>query len=481
MNVFGIIVVIILLGNMALSFAIVFLERKDTASSWAWIFVLNFLPVVGFMLYMLLGRGLSKEKIFDLKIQEKLALKMELEDQIQMLEDETFPLPNMSSVDVEQLIYMNTVYDQSLYLENNEVEIFTDGHEKFDQLLADIRQAKKHVHLQYYIYRPDHLGKTVRDLLIEKAEEGVQVRLIYDCMGSSTLPKKFFNKLREAGGEVIAFFPAIIPFINLRANYRNHRKLAIIDGEISYIGGFNIGDEYLGLDKKYGYWRDTHFRITGDGTYGLQNRFLMDWNSHATNKVVYKKEYFPTIPARGNVPMQMISSGPDSTHEQIKHVYLKMINIAKKEILIQTPYYIPDTSLHDALKLALLSGIKVHLQIPNKPDHMLVYWATYSYAAELVALGAIVETYENGFMHAKTMVIDGEVASVGSANIDIRSFRLNFEGNVIVYDKELASQLRTAFFLDSQKSLQLTPERYQKRGKIIKIKEALARLVAPIL
>lgn len=215
--------------------------------------------------------------------------------------------------------------------------------------------------------------------------------------------------------------------------------------------------------------------------YTLQNRFLMDWNSQHTKEVGYSPKFFPSIHTTGDIAVQIVTSGPDTEHEQIKMTYLKMISLAKREILIQTPYYIPDGSIHEALKLALLSGVKVHIQIPNKPDHLLVYWATYSFAAELIEYGARIETYENGFIHAKTMIIDGGIVSVGSANIDVRSFRLDFEVNTLVYDERMASRVRKAFFEDSKISTHLTKEMYENRGIIIKMKEGLARLISPLL
>ena len=262
------------------------------------------------------------------------------------------------------------------------------------------------------------------DLLTKKAREGVKVRILYDEMGSRRIKKRSFNKLIEAGGEVEVFFPSKIPFVNLRINFRNHRKIVIIDGTIAYVGGFNVGDEYLGLDKKFGYWRDTHLRITGDAVHATQIRFILDWNQ-ASNRhdIYYNKEYFPDIPKKGNIPLQIVTSGPDSEWEQIKYGYIKMISSAKKSIYIQTPYFIPDASILDALRIAILSGVDVKIMIPNKPDHMFVYWATLSYIGELLKAGAKVYIYENGFIHAKMIVVDDEAASVGTAKIDVRSFR----------------------------------------------------------
>lgn len=472
---------VIILANILLAFVIVFRERKQTATTWAWLLVLAFVPVLGFVMYIFFGRGISRDRIFDLKMQAKVGQNTELEQQRQKILRNQYPKPPTGIVVSEQLIYMLTVFEGSLYTDDNQVELFVDGTKKFRALVKDIKQARHHIHFEYYIYRDDELGRTVLEALTEAAARGVEVRVLLDAWGSTQVNKKFFAPLKAAGGQVVFFFPLFLPYINPRINYRNHRKIVVIDGTIGYTGGFNVGDEYLGKAKKFGYWRDNHLRIYGEAVYGLQNRFMMDWNSQHINELSYDRAYFPEIQATGEVALQIVTSGPDSEHEQIKMMYLKMINLAKKEILIQTPYYIPDESIHEALKLAILSGVKVRIQIPNKPDHMLVYWATYSFAAELVEYGAIIETYERGFIHAKTVIIDEGIVSVGSANIDNRSFRLDFEVNTLVYDAGFAGQVRNAFFDDSKDCELLTEERYADRSFVIKLKEGLARLLSPLL
>lgn len=472
---------IIFFVNILLSIVIIFRERRQTAQTWAWLLVLLFIPVVGFVLYFFFGRGISKEKIFDLRTQTKIGLNVEMEEQKQALQRNLYPHPPTAQVEVKQLVYLLTIYGQSLYTTTNEMTLYKDGRKKFDALLQDIEGATDHIHMQYYIYRSDALGVEVRDALIRAAKRGVKVRVLLDAWGSTQVSLKFFDELRVHGGQVAFFFPLFVPYLNPRINYRNHRKIVVIDGKIGYTGGFNVGNEYLGEVEKFGYWRDNHLRILGPAVYSLQNRFLMDWNSQHAIEIKYEAALFPMIETTGTVAAQVVTSGPDSEHEEIKITYLKMINLAKKEILIQTPYYIPDESIHNALKLALLSGVSVHLQIPNKPDHPLVYWATYSFAAELLAYGAVVETYEKGFMHAKTMIVDSGVVSIGSANIDVRSFRLDFEVNTIVYDAKVAGEARQAFFADSEDSEALTLDKYRNRRLLIKIKEGLARLVSPLL
>lgn len=310
----------------------------------------------------------------------------------------------------------------------------------------------------------------------------MEVRFLYDHVGSRALPKRFFQELTEAGGHVAAFFPSRIPLLNLRLNYRNHRKLAIIDGHYGYIGGFNIGDEYLGKSKRFGPWRDTHLKLEGSAVQQIQVQFILDWNLASTAQLPLELDYFRvSSECEGSVGMQIVSSGPDSVLEQIKNSYLKMIYAAKESIYLQTPYFIPDDSLLTALKLASISGVNVKVMIPNKPDHKLVYWASSFYLGELLESGVQVYLYNSGFIHAKTIVVDGKLASVGTANIDIRSFRLNFEMNAFIYDTATSTRLQRIFERDMRSSTELTRDTYHNRSLLLKFKESLARLLSPIL
>ena len=348
---------------------VVFLERRDAGATWAWLLVLFFVPVMGFALYLIFGQNLSRKKIFEWKDKNKIGIMEITNNQIELLNRGEFPFHDNKTAQYRDLIYMLLVNDSAVLTQNNKVQIFTDGYDKFRTLLTDIMEAKDHIHLVYYIMRNDELGNELLNKLVKKAEEGVEVRVLYDAMGSRRLPRKFFDPLIAAGGNVSAFFPAIIPHLNLQVNYRNHRKLVIIDGDIGYIGGFNIGDEYLGLNKKFGYWRDTHLKILGQAVYAMQTRFILDWNQASSSKISYEYRLFPEIQATGETDIQIVSSGPDSEWEQIKYGFLKLINSAKNYIYIQTPYFIPDESVLDALKIAALSGVDVRLMIPNKPDH----------------------------------------------------------------------------------------------------------------
>lgn len=467
--------------NIIFIFAIIFLERRSVTATLAWIMVLSFVPVVGVILYIILGQNLSRRKIFKWEKKLHQIVQTMVARQKEQLRNDARIFGNEVVEKHSDLIMMNMNDDESALYMDNEVKIFTDGREKFDALLQDIKEAKRHIHMQYYIMRSDGLGRKICKLLMEKASEGVEVRVLYDDSGSKQFSRKLAKELRNAGVQFVPFFPGKLPLINIRMNYRNHRKLVIIDGKVGYIGGFNIGDEYLGLNKKFGYWRDTHLRIIGLSVNNIQARFILDWNQASKREVNFMRYYSSADVTDKKTSIQIVSSGPDSKIEHIKNGYIKMILSARKYVYIQTPYLIPDDSVLDALKIAALSGVDVRVMIPNKPDHPFVYWVTYANAGALLQAGVKIYTYENGFLHAKAVIIDDEVSSVGTANMDNRSFRLNFEVNAFIYDKEIAEKLAQVFYHDMEVSEKLTLEKYEQRNILIKWKESISRLLSPVL
>ncbi|ETT40354.1 cardiolipin synthase [Paenibacillus sp. FSL P4-0338] len=472
---------VVTLINIILALGFLFIERREAGYTWAWLMVLFFIPILGFVLYIFFGRNLKKKNFYKLFIEEQEYVQAEADKQLAAFaegaDDRSQLLQNYA-----QLINMNIRSSHGLLSNDNDIVIYSDGHQKFAALFADIRSARAEINIQYYIIQPDALGKQLRDELTRKAREGVKVRLLYDEVGSKRISRHFFRELRAAGGEVEVFFPSLIKPLNFRINNRNHRKLCIIDGSIAYIGGFNVGDEYLGQVKKFGYWRDTHLRITGNAVSHIQGRFILDWHQAGKHeRGDYGEFVFNMEQHTGTSPVQIITSGPNSSTEHLKNMYIKLILSAKESVYIQTPYFIPDTSFMDACKIALLSGVDLQIMIPNKPDHPFVYWATWAYAGDLLNYGAKILLYENGFLHAKTIVADGEVASVGTMNIDSRSFRLNFEVNAIVYDRAIAEQLQDIFLNDVRLCSELTVERYAQRSLVIKLKEGISRLLSPIL
>jgi len=472
----------VLILNIFLAIALIFLERRDATSTWAWLMVLFFIPLFGFVIYLLLGRQLGKKHLFRWVDKDKIGINQLIDYQIEAIEDNTLEFQLQDTLNYKDMIYLHLRNNNAVLTQDNDVQVFNDGKAKFEALIKDLESAKDHIHFQYYIIRLDNLGTRILEVLTRKAKQGVRVRILYDDMGSRSLRKRHFKEFTENGGQVESFFPSIFPLINPRMNYRNHRKIVVVDGRIGYVGGFNVGDEYLGHAKKFGYWRDTHLRIEGSALHPLQRRFILDWNQAAPqHKIRYTDDYFPIIPRKGSVGMQIVSSGPDSEWEQIKDGYLKMIFLAKKYIYIQTPYFIPDVSFIDALRIACLSGVDVRIMIPNKPDHIFVYWATYSNVGYLLKAGAKIYIYENGFLHTKQIVVDDEVSTVGTANIDVRSFKLNFEINAFIYDRKKSHELAELFEKDLMLSTELTMKIYNERSRMIKLKESLANLISPIL
>lgn len=487
-SMIGYILLALLVINTGGAVVTVFWEKKDIAVIWAWLLILILLPGVGFILYLLVGKGINSSKIFDLKEQERLGINQLAEIQKEQWEKNRliFAGEKISAGNME-LPRLFLDIDQAILTEHNYVEILTDGTEKFKVLLDDIRHAQNHVHIEYYTFYNDQIGNQVRAALEEVARRGVEVRVIYDSFGSRGTTHQFFKRLEALGGRAEPFFGTKkAPIHSPRLNYRDHRKIVVIDGRIGYIGGFNIGDQYLGRKPKFGYWRDTHLRVQGNAVIALQSRFLMDWNATVKNtrhnqQVSYQDQYFPLISNVGHTSMQIVSSGPDSEKEAIKLGYFKMINNARKYIYIQTPYLIPDDAIIEALMVAQMSGVEVRIMIPAFPDHPFVYRATEYYAKHLTDLGIKVYKYHHGFLHAKTVVVDDQVASVGSANLDFRSFKLNFEANAFLYGEQFAHQLKTIFEKDQEQAVLLTPEYFANQSRWRKFKQEFSRLLSPIL
>lgn len=468
--------------NMLFAIIIVFFQRKEPKSAWAWLLILYFIPVIGFIFYLLAGTDMHKRKIFRNK---------EVEDRIsEVVRRQEYHAYSGSLEKLDprlkgysDLVLYNLETQGAMLSGNNDIEIFSDGVKKFEALKEDIKNAKKFIHIQYYIIKKDEVFEEIAELLKEKVKEGVEVRVLYDAMGCRSVFKKYWKGLNEAGIETAEFFPAFFGKINLRLNYRNHRKIVVIDNEKGYVGGFNVAREYIGKDEKFGYWRDTHIKVLGDAVVGLHLRFIMDWNYAAKKNLFKETKYTLPIPHESSqkCEVQIISSGPDSQRQNIRNNYLRLISKAEKSIYIQTPYFIPDEAVLSALIIAIHSGVHVHIMIPCKPDHLFVYEATCSYIGELVEEGAHCYTYDNGFLHAKTMTVDDKVSIVGTANMDIRSFALNFEVAAIVYDENKAREMRLLFEEDVKKSTQITKDMNQKRSIWFKIRGRISRMLSPVL
>jgi cardiolipin synthase len=465
--------------NFVIALTIIFLERKDPSATLAWIMILFLVPAAGIILYFLFSQNIARLRIFRLTKYEESAIHQALREQIALVKADSFVFVNPEARKWQAMVRLHQTYAGSFLTQNNRVSIITDGRHMLDALLEDIRGARKSINVEYFIIKNDSAGRTLISALIEKAREGVKVRLLIDAMGGRQFRERHMAPLREAGGSFAFFFPLRIR--TLRLNYRNHRKLVVIDDKIGYLGGFNIGNEYLGKVKKFGYWRDTHLRVMGGCIHDMNARFILDWRFASGENLFIDRPHSDAGEGPGRTAIQIVASGPDSSKEEVKHGYLKMIASARKNIYIQTPYFVPDASIMESLKTAALSGVDVRIMIPRMPDHMFVYWATSSYAGALLNAGARIYIYDNGFLHAKTMTVDGEVASIGSANFDIRSFRLNFEGNAFIYDAAEAYKLEAIFEADMAKSHELTRALYRSRPVRVKFKEGLCRLLSGLL
>lgn len=467
--------------NVLMSIITVFREPRDIAATWAWLLLLIFLPGVGLVLYFFFGRRLPKSRLNRMALQDLIGLEEWVDTQKELFNDDLLTSYFNGNPYQQDLatIFLNN--DESILTTNNSLRLIVDGQEKFESLMKDIIAAKDHIHMLYYIFRDDELGKKIIDLLAQKASLGVEVIVLYDALGSNRTHRDAFKAIEKNGGFAKPFFGSAYSFFNFRINFRNHRKIVVIDGKIGYFGGYNIGDEYIGKGK-LGYWRDTHVRLTGNAVLNLQSRFFMDWNAVAieSEQLRPSDRYFPKNNESGKTAMQIVTSGPDS-EQQIKLGMKKMISTARRYIFIQTPYFIPDESMFESLQLALQSGIDVRLMIPCKPDHVLVYRATEYYAKLLEKLGARVYTYQDGFLHSKSMVVDGQMCTIGTANFDVRSFRLNFEINAFIYDHRVAREMAAHFIEDCRKCHIADAEYFNRQSKWKKFKQAFSRLFSPIL
>jgi cardiolipin synthase len=462
----------IIILNIIFIILLIFFERKDPTATWAWLLILTLIPVLGFILYLFLGLTPKKRKVFQRKQEEDELKKYDRKLMAAELKERIRDFEHLE----QSIIRLAFENDLPAGLGYNQLDIYTSGREKFADLFEDIKSAKKFVHANYYIINDDQLGDQFMQLLTKKAAEGVEVRLLYDRMGCRNLSRYAIFKLEDAGGKVVPFAPFVLDM-----NYRNHRKNVIIDGQIGYLGGINIGDEYLGESRRFGDWRDTHLRLKGESVDSLQYRFLLDWNFASGNDLMREQKYFPEKEFKGDEAVQIVSSGPDSKEAEIKSLFLKMIYEAEESIYIQTPYFIPDQSVLEALKLAARSGVELKIMIPDRGDHPFVYAANNSFVGELLDAGARCFRYTKGFLHSKTICVDSRVLSIGTTNMDVRSFKLNFEINAFIYDRERAKYHNQIFAEDLKNSEEITREVYETRGWTMKLRESVSRLLSPIL
>lgn len=448
-------------------------ENNQPFKTIAWIEILAFLPVIGFFLYIFFGINYRKRKMF----KKKAKLKLPKLDKLDSLKAKIEIDKNYSELKIMQLLH-NT--DKSELTVFNNVTPYHSGKDAIISLFSAIEKAEKNINLEYFSISNDQTGRKLLELLTSKQKEGVQVRLIYDAVGCWKLPKSFFKPLKNAGGKITAFLPVKLPILSSKLNYRNHRKIAIIDGRTAFIGGVNIGDKYYGLSKRYGNWRDTHIKIEGEAVYSLQKAFFRDWFYYA-NGDIEMNDFFPKVSMNNNFPIQIVASGADSDWENIMLAYFSALTNANSHIYIITPYLVLNESILTALKTASLSGLDVRIILPNRGDHWIVFWGSRSYYEELLHAGVKIYEYKNGFPHAKMILVDDLFVSIGSANMDIRSFSEDLEINALLYDKNFALKIKNQFITDFSNSVQVDIEEYKKRKISYKAIESVCRLFSPLL
>ena len=446
-------------------------ENRNPIKTITWIMVLIFLPVVGFVIYIVFGQDYTKRRFMSKRMYSKI---------------KTRPL---AEIDSSELVHYPSKYidlikllrnsNQAHLLYGSSVEYFITGRDKFQALFHDIDKATDHIHIEYYVWDDDVIGNQLKDLLIKKSAEGIKIRVIVDAVGSWRVKNSFYEQLRSAGIEVEEFMKVTFPMFTSHVNYRNHRKIVVIDGQVGYIGGMNVADRYIN-GPSWGNWRDTHIRIEGKGVQGLQSIFLIDWYM-VSKSLITARKYFPPLESYGDNSMQIVSSGPYSPAREIMQGFMQAIFGAQSYIYIQTPYFIPPESLSEALIAASVRGVDVRLMVPRRSDTLLVQLASRSYFKKLLRAGVNIYFYEPGFLHSKLMVIDDSLTLMGSANFDIRSFEQNLEVMAFIYNEATAIRGKEIFVEDQNNSTAIVLREWIKRPVWMRFKESFIRLFTPLL
>ncbi len=457
-------------------------DTRTSTKTLAYLLLAIFVPVAGIIVYFSFGINYRKRKLYSKKLVEDEALFQQLQHRVAN-GSEMIMEQQQKALNGQQKMARLLINDgMSPLTLKNEVKLLVNGEEKFPAVLEALRAAQHHIHMAYYIYEDDGIGNEIKDLLIQKAQAGVEVRFMYDDFGSNGIRHKLVPELKAAGVEAYPFYEIHFWLLANRLNYRNHRKMIIIDGQQAFVGGINISDRYINNGKDQVYWRDTHLMIRGSGIFYLQYLFFCDWNFCSEATLQPEQQYFRY--PESNLPdvmVQIAASGPDSSRPTLMLSILEGIYAAREELLITTPYFIPGDGILDALTSAALGGVKVKLLVPEHSDSVLVNLAAKSYYEDLLEAGVEIYRYKKGFLHAKTMVVDRMMAMVGTANMDYRSFELNFEVNAIMYNEVLATQLAEIFEADLQYAEVLDTARWYKRSRTRQLMEKTARLLSPLL
>lgn len=450
---------------------VVISENRNPIKTVTWILAVVFLPFIGIIWYAIFGQDITKKYVISKRMYSKLKRRP--------LDEMGTPVEIKVPDEHDNLVNLLKHMDYNPVLGGNDVRIFTNGKDKFEQLFIDIENAKEHIHIEYYVLQCDEIGMRFQEALIKKAKEGLEIRIIYDSFGSRKLKKEYIENFRMAGIEIEPFLKLSWSSITSRLNYRNHRKIIVIDGQVGYVGGMNIADRYI-RGFEWGCWRDTHARIEGKGVQGLQSVFLIDWY-FVSQTLITSRKYFPLLENLGDVPVQIVNSGPLNDDKNISHGIVQAIYDAKKSIFIQTPYFLPPDAMIDALQAAAIRGVDVRVMISKRSDVPLVQLASRSYIKSMLESNVKVYFYEKGFLHSKMMVFDDSLTLIGSANFDTRSFEQNFEVEAFIYNGKVAKDANEIFTVDQSNSKQVILKEWLKRPLSQRFFESVLRLFAPLL
>lgn len=463
MTIYAITVIVIL--------CVIVSENRNPVKSLAWVTVLILLPLVGVVLYLFFGRSIKNTRMISRRNRRRLRRA----ERTALSEANERTL----SPEARQQIRLAKSLESAEYYPGNDIKVYTDGASKFEALIDDLSKAKRYINLQYYIILDDEIGTRVADVLIERARAGVAVHVIYDNVGSLNTHRRYFKRMRAAGIELYPFFKVSFPPFGTRINWRNHRKICVIDGEVGYIGGMNIADRYITGGKNFDSWRDTHLRLVGPAVASLQYSFAVDWNF--MGQPLLDDSVQQDDPAPGDMGVQLITSGPTAQWSNIAMMFHKSIANARHRVYIQTPYFLPTEGLLKALQTAALARVDVRIMMPRRTDSRLLQYASFSYIAECLRAGIKIYLYNPGMMHAKTLIVDDEIASVGSTNFDFRSFEHNFEANLFVYSPRFTQEMAEIFHRDMRQCTRLYQATWARRRRSLKVAESVVRLLSPIL
>lgn len=470
-NIFSAAVYIVYFAVVLTTIFVVILDNRNPVKTMAWILVLFFLPVVGLVFYIFFGRSTRREHLISRRGYARLTKRPMAEYQAQV----SLHTP----IEKQSLINFFSRVNGALPFGGNKVTVYIDGVSMVTDLIKELYRASHHIHLEFYIFEDDAVGRLVRDVLIDKARQGVKVRVLYDDVGCWKVNRTFYEQMLCEGIEVLSFLKVRFPQFTGKVNYRNHRKIVIVDGKVGFVGGMNLAERYV-KGVKWGVWRDTHAKLEGKAVYGLQTAFLTDW--YAMDHTLFTSaEYFPKIDVRGNAVAQIVTSDPVGEWRDIMQGLVMAICSARRYFYIQTPYFLPSEEVKTALQTAALSGIDVRIMLPKRADVWLIHKGSLSYLAEMMDAGVKIYLYKKGFIHSKLMVSDDDFSTIGSTNMDFRSFEHNFEANAFFYDCDTALALKEIFLADQKRCMLLSMKVWNKRSWKNKITESVVRLLSPLL